>query len=153
MPMLMPVRPGLVATPSCPFFSFLLKECGGLTFLFARAHANARAPYLRHAHANAHPLFFVEGSLLPSSFPFFFLEVGLAALPAVRFAFMLQEGGPGRPAVPHIHTYVRRSDSRVFAVAPDLQPPKPLSPFNESLLQMARKKAGVGSCTRACENV
>ena len=58
----------------------------------------------------------------------------------------------GTPTHTHTHTFARRSDSRVSAVVPDLQPPKPLSPLNESLLQMARKKVGVGSCTRACED-
>ena len=41
MPVPRPVRPGLVATPSC--FFFFLKECGGLTTPFAHAHAHANA--------------------------------------------------------------------------------------------------------------
>ena len=42
MPMPKPVRSGLVATPSCPFF-ICSKGGGALTIPYANAHANARA--------------------------------------------------------------------------------------------------------------
>ena len=41
MPMLMPVRSGVMATPS-PRFFLLLKECGGLTISYAHAYAKTR---------------------------------------------------------------------------------------------------------------
>ena len=42
MPMPMPVRSGLVAIPSCPYFN-LLEGGGRLTIPYAHTHANVRA--------------------------------------------------------------------------------------------------------------
>ena len=98
----MPVRPGLVADPSCPFFFPCSKKRVWRAYFplcpCPMPHANARAPYLRPCPRQCPPppahFFFCRRA--PSfPLPFLFSEVGLVAPPTVRLVFFFRRERAG----------------------------------------------------------
>ena len=70
MPMPLHVHPGLVATPTCPFFFICFKEGGRLPALYVHAQDNVRALEVR-GHTALIPAVFClkSGAGLPSPLP------------------------------------------------------------------------------------